>query len=353
MLINLLGNSVKFTTEGKITLNVETGELRTVDGNQFVDICFVVQDSGRGIPADQQKMIFEPFRQMQGTYSEGTGLGLAISRRIAKIMGGDITVESKEGVGSTFRFDLPVQLPDKDMSHFDDKQKVRIKSIKGKKKIKVLVVDDVSSNRIVVLSLLEPVGFICAEAEDGKTALTIAEEFQPDIILMDMRMPVMGGRESLKHLRKNKKTKNIPIIAVSASGYDSKHADIAESGFDGFVSKPFRENELYDIMAQAGKFTYEYQQVIALNGAAAEKESQFSLDETVAAIMQLPTPYNEMISDAIEVQDLEEIKRILDEMEKKKIPDATLNGLREAIQSGELRILVKLSESLRKEQAST
>ncbi|MES2764976.1 MAG: response regulator [Bacteroidota bacterium] len=353
VLINLLGNSVKFTTEGKIALNVETGERRTVDGKQFVDICFIVQDTGRGIPEDQQKMIFEPFRQMQGTYSEGTGLGLAISRRIANIMGGDITVESKEGAGSTFRFDLPVQLPEKDMSHFDDKQKVRIKAIKGKKKIKVLVVDDVPSNRIVVLSLLEPVGFVCAEAEDGKTALTMAEEFQPDIILMDMRMPIMGGRESFKNLRKNKKTKNIPVIAVSASGYDSKHADIAETGFDGFVSKPFRENELYDIMAQVGKFTYEYQDSKPLNGISAEKENHFSLDETTTAILLLPKPYNEQLCDAIEVQDLDEIKGILAEIKEKNIPDTGLTGLQEATLSGDLRVLAKLSESLRKEQAST
>jgi PAS domain S-box-containing protein len=350
VLINLLGNSVKFTSSGKISLKVAASSPQVVEsGQKLVNLSFIVQDTGRGIPEDQLRTIFEPFRQMKGTYSEGTGLGLAISRRIANIMGGDIKVESKEGVGSIFRFDVPLDLPENEINQNENK-KAGISGIKGAASIKVLVVDDVSSNRIVVRSLLEPIGFTCAEAEDGRSGVTIAEQFQPNIILMDLRMPIMGGQEAVKLLRKNPKTKKIPVIAISASGYEAKRDELLKTGFEGYVSKPFKEQELYDVLAKAGKFEYTYQETVVLNGSQT-KENELSLDDLVPAIRTLPQPYNEKLHDAIEVQDLDEIKRLVGEIKSNKLTKTNLDLLSKSAQNGELRVLLKLSEALQKEKA--
>ena len=228
-LLNLLANAVKFTDQGQVTLRVRffpPARLR-----------FEVQDTGIGIREDQLESIFQPFEQGGEAQRRlgGSGLGLAISQRFVRLMGGEITVESRIGQGSSFRFEL--ELPVVEVEIAPPSAAGVVTGYQGPRKT-VLVVDDVAENRAVVVDMLGQIGFQMVEAASGGEGLDKAQALRPDLILMDIVMPQMGGLEAARRLRQLPALKQVPIIAISASTSGGDRESSLAAGMNAFQPKP-------------------------------------------------------------------------------------------------------------------
>lgn len=240
ILLNLLGNAIKFTERGGVTFRVDQER----NGSR-AKLRFQIVDTGIGIAEDELDNIFEPFEQARhDTHFEGTGLGLAISRSLVNLMGGELQVESSPDGGTKFWF--AIELP-KSTNVRKSRQKTR-KLVIGyeNERKKILVVDDKWENRSVLANMLKPLGFAISEATDGEQALAKACEVRPDLVLMDLVMPVMDGFEATRQLRNNSAFKNIPVIALSASVFDENQRQSSKAGCDDFIPKPVRVDVLLE-----------------------------------------------------------------------------------------------------------
>ncbi len=252
VLLNLIGNAVKFTEQGHIKLNVQKCD--KAETNK-IDLIVAVEDTGIGIPSAQQKKIFEAFQQQEGQSTRkygGTGLGLAITKRLVEMMNGQINVHSQQNQGSVFKITLwDVEIP----NTTPPEKKNEILDIKNIsfEPAQVLVVDDIESNRDLIREGLSKVNLKVIEAENGQKGLRFAEEYRPDIILMDIRMPVMDGYEATLKLKKNPNTQKIPIIALSASAKIS--GQLKDYGFDCYLSKPVSISTILKELSRYLKYT--------------------------------------------------------------------------------------------------
>lgn len=237
VLINVLGNAVKFTETGRVVFKV---------GYHEGKIRFQIEDTGIGIAPEKLTEIFLPFHQVENNrhWVEGTGLGLAISQKLAQLMGSTLEVKSQLGSGSVFSLDL--DLPE--VSESTEVAKVKERNIIGFKgeKRKVLVVDDKWENRSVLVNFLEPLGFEILEATDGRDCLNKVLEFKPDVVLMDLVMPVIDGFEATRQIRNSTEVKKIVIIATSASVFDYSQYKSRKAGCDDFIPKPVRSEHLLE-----------------------------------------------------------------------------------------------------------
>jgi signal transduction histidine kinase/DNA-binding NarL/FixJ family response regulator len=254
VLINLLSNAIKFTDAGKVIFKVEIvlpennqiiSKTNTTFNSKIYKVRFQVEDTGVGMNSEELEKIFLPFEQVGSIkkQSEGTGLGLAISNKIVAIMGSSLKVQSQVGKGSSFWFDLKLAEAKEWASISKIFQQKNIIGYKGEKR-RILVVDDVWENRSVVINLLEPIGFVFAEAENGEEGLAKIIEFKPDLILTDIVMPIMDGYEMIKHLRNTPEFQNIKIIVSSASVFDDDKQKSLDAGADDFLPKPVQVFEL-------------------------------------------------------------------------------------------------------------
>ncbi len=256
VLINLLGNAVKFTTDGRILLSANFK-------NQQIIIS--VSDTGVGISQDKLETIFEAFVQSKTGIKTlgGTGLGLTISKKLAQLMNGDITLKSTVGNGSIFYFTFTYELGNK------REMKNKISTVKvielkaDQPEVRVLIVDDNEQNREVVRLLMEPIGFIVNEAVNGIDAIKKCEQWSPHLILMDIIMPVMDGREATEIIKSSEFGKNVVIIAISASTFDEDRKKILSQGADAFIMKPFREAELLEEIGSQLELEYIYKDLIS------------------------------------------------------------------------------------------
>ncbi|MCP4403669.1 MAG: response regulator, partial [bacterium] len=268
VLLNLLGNAVKFTESGgTVTFKIENCQLKIEDleeekiprQSSIFNFQFSISDTGVGMTPDQLDKIFEPFEQV-GTAArriEGTGLGLTISRQLVELMGSKLQVTSEFGSGSTFWFEA--ELPG--MAVQPQETPVRRGLITGYtgERRKVLVVDDKLDNRLVLFNLLEPLGFKVTLAEHGQEGVTKAKEIHPDVILMDLVMPVMNGFEAVKILRQLPAFKDIPILVVSASALTMDHTQSQQIGCDDFVAKPVDADQLLTCLERRLHVTWMYE----------------------------------------------------------------------------------------------
>ena len=242
ILINLVGNAVKFTQRGGITVKMSGQPVPEQKLRLMVDI----EDTGPGIEAVDLPRLFQRFEQTRTGQESvtGTGLGLAISRSLARLLGGDITVESRVGIGSVFHLTILVRIPESPLS-LPRVSATRVFGLAPREtRRKVLVVDDVPLNRELLSEMLSPLGFEIETANDGRKGVELAFSWKPDIILMDIRMPEMDGHEAIRHIRKHEQAKRTPIIAVTASAMEDQRLQAIGSGADDFVSKPFLKKEL-------------------------------------------------------------------------------------------------------------
>jgi signal transduction histidine kinase/DNA-binding NarL/FixJ family response regulator len=239
VLINLLGNAVKFTDRGRIGLRVDCKS----DGPRRVRLRFEVHDTGIGLHQDQFETIFQRFEQVGDMRRRfgGTGLGLSISRQLVRMMHSDIHVDSRPGEGSVFSFELPVALAEAERA--PRAADPDIIGYQGRIKT-ALIVDDVAANRNMLADLLSSLGFETCEATDGSEALQQARMRHPDIILMDIMMPVMDGLEATRRLRRELSLSQVPIIAISASTTPAEREDSIVAGASVFMTKPVDQAEL-------------------------------------------------------------------------------------------------------------
>jgi PAS domain S-box-containing protein len=256
--INIIGNAVKFTKTGGI-------EVRTkfADANK-PRLIVEVEDTGIGIAQKDQERIFQSFEQTTNILlAEGsTGLGLAISLGYARLMGGDITVTSKESKGSLFRLEISVE-NGKEITGVERAVVQRITGLTPAQRVPtVLIVDDKKSNRDLLMKLLAAVGYKqLLAAANGREAIDLFESRSPDLILMDIKMPVMDGYEAIRNIRNsNLKNKNVPIIAVSASAFEEDRKKIISAGADDLIRKPFQESEIFESIRQHLGVEYLYEE---------------------------------------------------------------------------------------------
>jgi signal transduction histidine kinase/DNA-binding NarL/FixJ family response regulator len=235
VLLNLLGNAVKFTDRGTVSLRVLRGEGGADDG--AVPLRFEVADTGIGMSAQQLGRLFQPFEQVADVPRRegGTGLGLAISGQLVRLMGGSIAVASEPGTGSTFSFELAVPVATSSPPNLSPAP--TIVGYAGEPK-RLLIVDDVPQNRAMLVDLLQAVGFVVAAAEDGLKCLILLDSFKPDLIVMDVMMPVIDGNETTRRIRRMPAWGKVPIIAVTASASIDDEARCRAAGADAFLPKP-------------------------------------------------------------------------------------------------------------------
>lgn len=246
VLINLLSNAVKFTEKGTVTISARV--LRSDDAS--LDVRFSVRDTGVGIPEDKVSRIFEAFAQADGTITRrfgGTGLGLAISSQITGLMGGEISVESREGEGSEFSFQLTLLKVCTAKNSREGAKRVLARWESAETPLRILVTDDNSINRIVASRILTKVGHQVIEAESGVDAVRIAAAGGVDLILMDVQMPGMDGMEAARQIREMERggSRRVPILALTAQTMDGDREKCMESGMDGYVTKPIMAIELF------------------------------------------------------------------------------------------------------------
>jgi signal transduction histidine kinase/DNA-binding NarL/FixJ family response regulator len=264
VLLNLLGNAIKFTDQGLVTLNVKCQEPlvpSTVNSlNQPLKIRFEVSDTGVGISPEQLDKIFRPFEQVGEVKrrAEGTGLGLAITRQLVELMGGTLQVESRIHQGSTFCFEVSfsvtqtlIETPSEPVGY--------VVGYKGQPRT-ILVVDDKFENRLVLQNMLEPLGFKIVIAENGQQEVELAQSIKPDLILTDLVMPVKSGFEAIKEIRTIPDIQNTPIIAVSASVLDLDQTHSQNAGCNGFLPKPVDEQQLLNSIQQHLGLEWIYEQ---------------------------------------------------------------------------------------------
>ncbi|MBU2648947.1 CHASE domain-containing protein [bacterium] len=255
ILLNLVGNAVKFTDQGGIFITVK--QVRRHPDNRKLDLVIAVKDTGIGIPDDQINVIFESFRQQEGQSNRkygGTGLGLTISKRLIEMMDGEISVESVVREGTVFYVRLNnVAISEMGAVKAVPDKQFRLNHILFDQTL-ILVVDDIVSNRDLITELLSRAGLNPMQAEDGQTAVMLAEEHLPDLILMDIRMPVMDGYQAQTMIRANPKTAHIPIIALTASVDAEEMNRIKEAGFEGFLSKPIDMERLFSEIARYARY---------------------------------------------------------------------------------------------------
>ncbi len=281
ILINLLGNAIKFTSEGSVRLTAALKSAAAAEDAQ-IELDFSVADTGPGIAAHEIGSLFEAFVQTEtGRKSQqGTGLGLPISRKFVQLMGGDIQVQSTLGQGTTFQFTAQVQRVESASSSSNQPIRKVLGLAPEQPTYRILAVDDKWENRQLLVKLLTPLGLEVREAENGREAIEIWEAWEPHLIWMDMRMPVMDGYEATKHIKTHLKGQATVVIALTASALEEERAIVLSAGCDDFVRKPFRDEELFEKMSAYLGLRYVYDEASLAtdaNGAgpsAAERAQQ-------------------------------------------------------------------------------
>ena len=276
VLVNLVGNAVKFTPTGYICLRASVPPVVPEDeaeaetnrseaaNSQQLKVCFEVEDTGKGIDPSEIDALFEPFVQAKSNQSSqaGTGLGLPISRKFVELMGGEMTVSSQLGQGSKFCFSIQAEAVLTSSIAPSHSSRPVIGLEPGQPHYRILIAEDVPDNRQVLIDLLQPIGFELREAQNGQEAVAIAQQWQPHLIWMDLRMPVMNGYEATQHIKAA--DKNAPvIIAITGSVFQEEQALAISVGCDDFIRKPFRTETIFEKMAEFLGIRYVYGDVAA------------------------------------------------------------------------------------------
>ncbi|NJL90056.1 MAG: PAS domain-containing protein [Coleofasciculaceae cyanobacterium SM2_1_6] len=269
VLINLVGNAVKFTDRGSVTLKVEP--LSPLDNSSgFTHLKFSIIDTGVGIDPEDIQKLFKTFAQVgdRSRQAEGTGLGLAISQQIIRLMGGKIQVESQPGVGSKFFFEVDIPLA----TDWNQQQASNIANIigyQGEQK-RILIVDDRWENRSIIINLLEPLGFIVLEAENGQNGLDKMRDNILDLVITDIQMPIMDGFEMLKQLRDDPNLKHLKVLVSSASVAQLDQQMSLDAGGDDFLGKPVDTQDLFNLLAQHLQLTWNYEEATVIVADSSE-----------------------------------------------------------------------------------
>ncbi|MTJ07700.1 MULTISPECIES: hybrid sensor histidine kinase/response regulator [unclassified Anabaena] len=316
ILINLLSNAIKFTEQGKVTLRVIINEY---DASSFsFPLHFEIEDTGCGIAEDEIESAFEPFVQTKSGHKshEGTGLGLAICQRFIELMNGKINIKSQLGKGTIVKFHIPINLAESQEIPVNNQVKKVIGLAPNQPTYRILVVEDRAESRQLLVKLLDTLGFAVKSAENGKIAIEIWQDWQPHLIWMDMRMPVMDGYEATQYIKSHLQGQATVIIALTASAFDNEKAVILSSGCDDFVKKPFREEILWAKMQQHLGLEFIYESEIS------EQSSQSDLLITLTpdTLNIMPKEWIEQLYMAANEADEDWIMNLLEEISDAQQP---------------------------------
>jgi signal transduction histidine kinase/FixJ family two-component response regulator len=309
ILINLIGNAIKFTQSGSVVVRFDV--CKDSPDEEFLMI--EVEDTGPGIAENEKEKLFKYFMQTEtGKISKsGTGLGLAISQDYAKLLGGEIGVISSPGSGS--KFNVRIKITEGKEEDINEKlhQKKIFGLAPGQHIPKVLVAEDLAENRNLLVKALKSIGLTVREAVNGREVVEIFKEWEPDFIWMDIRMPEMDGLEATRIIKATELGKRTKIVAVSAHVLGEKRKEIFAAGCDDFVGKPFKMNELFDVMEKhlALKYTYESKQ--------SEKDDLSSTRDKVLNLSSVDNDLLFELNKAVICADAIRIKEIAEEIEVK------------------------------------
>jgi signal transduction histidine kinase/ActR/RegA family two-component response regulator len=248
ILINLVGNAIKFTAKGRVTMRVRT---TVADGANRLMLRFEVEDTGIGIPPQDRARIFDPFVQVgKHTGQKGTGLGLTISRRFVEMMGGSIAVESTPALGSRFVVEIPAEpVKPSDVKSLPPFGANWFVLQPGEPERRVLIVEDDPENAMILEQILSRAGFPLRIAATGAAGLDLFTSWHPDFVWLDVQLPDMSGLEVARAIRDMPRGRHVRIAAMTASAYESERAQALASGMDDFVRKPYRPAEIFDCMS--------------------------------------------------------------------------------------------------------
>jgi signal transduction histidine kinase/CheY-like chemotaxis protein len=334
VLINLLGNAIKFTNEGSVTLRVrEQGIRKAGEAGEAGEamqknsppapfassaplafstphtLIFEIEDTGAGIAPSEIDSLFEAFVQTEtGKQSQqGTGLGLPISKKFVELMGGEISVTSEVGKGTIFTFSIQARVSEASLIQAQKPTQRVIGLEPNQQEYRILVVDDRTENRQLLLKLLQPIGFELKEATNGREAIETWQSWQPHLIWMDMRMPVMNGYEATQQIKSHLNGQATVIIALTASTLEEEKAVVLSAGCDDFVRKPFREEVLFEKMAQYLGVRYVYEDITLENLSEAEEIDKL----TAQALAVMSDDWLRELSEAAEVINNQLISQLL------------------------------------------
>jgi len=277
VLVNLVGNAVKFTQAGGIQLRVQADEQfmsaqenglseQSAEQNNgqtaeqsLVTLHFEIEDTGPGVSAEDIEVLFDPFVQAkQAVHPGGTGLGLPISRRFVEMMGGEISLSSEVGAGSQFVFSVKVGTARERNDLSSNVQRRIVGLVANQPEYRLLIAEDIPQSRQLLVDLLSPVDFEIKEAANGLEAVNICQSWKPDLIWMDLRMPVMDGYEATRQIRNKVDGHKPVIIALTGNAFASEQRRAIASGCDDFISKPFRTAVIFEKMAEHLGVQYAY-----------------------------------------------------------------------------------------------
>ena len=323
VLLNLLGNAVKFTRKGRVNFQVgqlgdcdvaETQNSQNIQTYKYCLIRFQVKDTGVGIPPEKMEEIFLPFHQLQNDdfVNEGSGLGLTISQRIVNLMGGEIKASSIPGEGTLFYFDL--YFPEAENNQFSTDILSTLQPIGIKDKHpKILIVDDNETNRCLLVTFLEELGFEVSEAINGKQGLEKVESFQPDLILVDLVMPVMDGFEITQSLRNNPQFEDMPIIIISANAMFDAQLSSYRIGCNAFLPKPIDLNLLLKSITQLLAIEWIYPQSSNLTLESHKPTNQITTYPNTDSF--IVNPSEEYVNHLLHLAQIGDIEAVIEQTE--------------------------------------
>ncbi|MFM2313846.1 MAG: hypothetical protein RLZZ04_3122 [Cyanobacteriota bacterium] len=322
IIINLLGNALKFTERGSIVLRVSKESNYKLPGEQQVEflfadtysLCFAVEDTGPGVEEAELGKLFTPFEQTKvGRVSnEGTGLGLSICHKFVELMGGELKAKSTVGQGSVFYFQIPLREQEitTSIANQQAEQRKVLALAENQPSYRILAVDDVPASRLLLNKLLTTIGFEVREAGDGLEAIALWQQWHPHLILMDMRMPIIDGYEATQRIKAEPEGKSTVVIALTASAFEEERVEILSAGCDDFMRKPFQEAELLTKIGQYLGVSYLYE---AAEESSREGGNQLT-ELTPASLAVMSESWRSQLYDAAAQVDNEEIFQLLKEI---------------------------------------
>ena len=313
IILNLLSNAVKYTNQGGITLSASATQL-----DAQAQIRLVVRDTGMGIAAAELERIFQPFYQTQDgiKVGEGTGLGLSIAREYAQLLGGSLAVESAPGQGSTFTLLLPATVASEALPVMAASRQV-LGLAPGQRSFRILIAEDKEDNQRLLAELMQSAGFEVRVAANGSEAVALFRHWRPDLIWMDMRMPVLDGYAATREIRALEGGATLPIIAVTASAFEEDRAAILATGCTDMVRKPLEADELFALMVR-------HLEVKFLYAEAGEAVEQADRALTAAELAALPSALREDLARAAVALDAQAVRAIADQIEAEQAQLALL-----------------------------
>jgi signal transduction histidine kinase/DNA-binding response OmpR family regulator len=332
VLFNLIGNAVKYTSHGGVTLKAM---LVKQDADERARVRFEVVDCGPGIRTEDRERIFSPFVQLgdRPSTEAGSGLGLAICKQYVDLMSGQIDVASEPGKGSIFYFEIPVNVLPSDEIPTAQRYGRVLGQAEGQPRYRLLIVEDQPDNRLLLRKLLAPLGFDLREAVNGQEAVECFEAWHPQLIFMDIRMPVMDGLQATREIKSSHQVAQTRIVALTAHALEEERKEILAAGCDDFIRKPYTYHEILDALTRHLGVRFIYEEDMT-------STAHVSLD--AAALAALPSEMLNSLEQALTRIDLDAVNRVIEaiRIHNPSLADA-LTPLAKDLQFGRILQLIR------------